>query len=162
MKEWIRRDWLRLCAFVRWLLDQFRQFTPQPPTVDARITPQRVVIGRVERPLVGRHSQRLWESRGWTRTEKNGETWYDGRFRVNDGSGRHRLFKGCLVEAAGNITTYIADLPPEVKRHPKGPCFQLSKAPWFRLHWVRPPEHVDHAIAYTERILCEALSLRRG
>lgn len=163
MNERIRRIWLWLVAFVQRVVGQIPQFV-ETQTVQGRqaVRPSRLTIGRVARPVIGRSSERLWQSRGWTRADKQGAVWYEGHLRALDKLGRQRLFRGCCVESQGHISLYIADPPEEVRRHPKGPCFQLANTPWFRLHWTRPPEHVDHALAYAEKILCESLASYDG
>ncbi len=67
-------------------------------------------------------------------------------------------FEGRILEAAHRVTPYIANPPVEIKRHPKGPCFRVSQAPWFQIHWRRAAANVDDALLYVERILDEAIN----
>jgi hypothetical protein len=57
------------------------------------------------------------------------------------------------------VTAYIADPPPEIRRHPHGACFQLYRDPWFQLHWSRPARNPDDAILYMERVLDESINV---
>jgi hypothetical protein len=100
-----------------------------------------------------------WEERGWTRKQENGHAVYEGHYQVTDRrTNQVRRFRGRVVQQHGLAITYIADPPAEIKRHRKGPCFQLLKAPWFQLNWHRGAANVDDAILYLEKVLDEAVN----
>ncbi len=102
-----------------------------------------------------------WDERGWTRRTERGHEIYEGVYQViHKRRGETRRFRG-RVQVGGwgkNISIYIYDPPPEVKRHKHGPCFQLMRDGWFHLHWSRPARNVDDAILYMERVLDESLN----
>lgn len=101
----------------------------------------------------------LWDERGWQRWRKDGTTLYVGEYRVHERKSRQvRRFPGYIRIRGHEIETYIASLPPAVRHHPKGPCFQYVDDPWFRLHWHRPPRNADEAILYVEQVLHEAIN----
>lgn len=97
-----------------------------------------------------------WDERGWKQSLESRQVVYDGQYQVRLRGGQLRRFQGRILVNGNSVTAYIADPPPEVRRHPKGPCFQLSKAPWFRIHWWRAARNVDDALLYVERVLDEA------
>lgn len=103
-----------------------------------------------------------WDEKGWQRALDGQRIRYIGLFRVFD---RHRQvwrsFQGCIVQTDDQIIGFCADPPPEIKAHPKGPCFMLSQAPWFRIHWRRAPKTVDEVLLYVERLLDECLNDER-
>ena len=100
-----------------------------------------------------------WDEKRWRRVDERGEVHYLGAYRVWDQNQRTgREFEGRIVEAASTIKAYVADPPPEIRTHPKGPCFQLVRSPWFRIHWHRNPGTVDEALLYVERVLGECLN----
>ncbi|REJ76319.1 MAG: hypothetical protein DWQ47_11970 [Acidobacteria bacterium] len=113
----------------------------------------------VAKPVTVKPPRRgAWDERGWTKQA-------DGRNEVYEGffvAGGNR-FQGRIETArrSRQISVYIRNPPPEIKRHRKGPCFQLLKNGWFRLHWTRPARNVDDAILYMERILDESLRNRK-
>lgn len=131
------------------------------------VGPHRVVLVTPKAPItVAPPSRPVWDDRGWTvRAHRDGRV-YEGRYHalVNGAMRTPELrgFAGFISEPSypGAMTVYIADPPGELRAHPKGPCFQLTQPPWFRLHWVRPAGTVDDAILYVERILAEALQAR--
>ena len=72
-------------------------------------------------------------------------------------SARNRL--AVLVMGDGPpLSVPIADPPAEVKKHRHGACLQLVEAPWFLLHWNRPPHTLDDGLLYMERMLDESLN----
>ena len=104
-----------------------------------------------------------WDDKGWTPIPHHSRRAFEGFYRVRLAhTGEHRRFAGRLMETRRGIAAYIADPPPEVRRHPKGPCFALVEDPWFRVHWQQAPRDADEAILYIERVLDEALNQYRG
>lgn len=96
-----------------------------------------------------------WEERGWTRQNGNGRETYEGLYILGN-----RRFNG-RIEARNhgrNVTAYIYNPPPEIKRHAHGACFQQVGNGWFLLHWARPARTVDDALLYMERVLDESLN----
>lgn len=96
-----------------------------------------------------------WDERGWTRREESRTQIYEGFYQVGD-----RQFRGRIETTNGgrNITAFICDPPPEIRRHAHGACFQLIENDWFLLHWARPARNVDDAILYMEKVLDESLN----
>ncbi len=117
-------------------------------------------------PVVQAPPRGAWDERGWQHWRERGGTVYAGYYRLLDRRlVQQRRFPGRVIIAGKQVQAYIADPPPEIGRHPKGPCFQLTSGRWFRVHWHRPAENVDEAILYIERILDEAINgahRRRG
>lgn len=133
----------------------------EPVRVGPSHEPARVV-GPAEPWVVEPPPRGAWDERGWTRRNDNGRTTYEGYYQIRDQRTQQwRRFAGRVMVGRGSTTSYIADPPPEVKHHPKGPCFMMTKAPWFQLNWHRPATNVDDAILYVEKILDEALNGRR-
>jgi hypothetical protein len=124
--------------------------------------PRRTVIRPTPSLVVVPPPRFAWDEKGWRRVVESGATHYVGSYRVRD---RRRntwsIFDGRLIEDQTGLRAYVADPPPELKTHPKGPCFQLTRPPWFRVHWHTPPENIDQACLYVESILKEALDGRR-
>lgn len=118
------------------------------------------VIGPARPVTIGPRPRGVWEEQGWTRSRNDGTWVYEGYYRVRDRHGRQRRFPGRVIVRPGEVRPYIADPPPELRTHPKGPCFMLVRAPWFRLHWHRPAGNADEAILYIEKVLVEALNGR--
>ena len=118
----------------------------------------RMVIGRAPAVRVSPVARAAWDAKGWTINRTLGRTVYHGRFEVLDRrTNRVRRFAGRIAQLSIGIAAYIADPPPEIRRHPKGPCFALVEAPWFRVHWHKGPRSVDEAIRYVETVLDQAL-----
>jgi len=103
-------------------------------------------------------SRDAWDEHGWRSLRRGKDTLYEGDYRAQRGSGHRATFPGRVLVRDGAISAYVADPPVQIRRHPKGPCFQLANPPWFRVHWHRPPTSVDDAILYVERILNEVLT----
>ena len=102
-----------------------------------------------------------WDEKRWRKIREGATTHYLGPYRVfHRRAGQWREFDGRILEDVSGIKAYVADPPKEIKLHPKGPCFQLVKAPWFRVHWRKQPPNIDGALLYVERILDEALNSR--
>jgi hypothetical protein len=99
-----------------------------------------------------------WDEQGWLRKGSDSRIVYEGTYRVRRRSGTVATFRGRITVQNGAVTPYIADPPPQIKRHPKGPCFQLTQPPWFRIHWHRPATNVDDALLYVERVLDEVIN----
>lgn len=122
-----------------------------------------VVIAPVASVTVDPPPRAAWDDRGWLRRNEKGQIIYEGEYHVADRrSGQRRRFRGVVVQSAGEVVPNIADPPLELRNHPKQPCFQLSKPPWFKLHWHRAAGNVDDAIIYIERVLDEAINGRRA
>jgi len=103
-----------------------------------------------------------WEDRGWEVRDEAGQACYSGSYRVADRRcGRRRRFAGTIIVRNQDVLAYIADPPAELRAHPKGPCFQLFRPPWFRVHWEHPARNVDDALLYVEQVLDEAVNRRR-
>ena len=100
----------------------------------------------------------LWDERGWAVRTRGAQSIYEGHYRVIQRRSRQTLrFAGRIQESGQGILMYIANPPPEIQGHPKGPCFSPEGLPWFRLHWHHPAHNVDDAILYMERILSECV-----
>lgn len=103
-----------------------------------------------------------WDERGWTKRNDLGKEVFEGFFQVNHKKRGQLLRLRGRIEVSGwsgkNISVYILNPPPEIKKHRHGPCFQLLRDGWFSLHWSRPAKNVDDAILYMERILDESLN----
>jgi hypothetical protein len=119
--------------------------------------PSRTVVGPVARPVVEKVRRPAWDEKEWVRTEESQGTVYRGHFRAGQ-NGRTRAFEGRIVQGKRELAAYIGDPPPEIRRHPKGPCFSLISGSWFRVHWHKAPDDPDNAILYVETILNEALN----
>jgi hypothetical protein len=147
-------------------------------TAAADARPPRVVISPTERTVIGPAPARperiviapgtgtttitpparaAWDEQGWVMREQDGKVIYEGNYRVRSGAGQLFTFPGRIVVRRNNVAAYVADPPPGIKRHPKGPCFQLTKSPWFRVHWHRAATNVDDALLYVQRILAEVI-----
>jgi hypothetical protein len=107
---------------------------------------------------IGPQPRGAWDDQGWKRTQQARGQIYEGYFQVVEHrTGLRHRFSGRVVATGGELLTYIADPPQEIRDHPKGPCFTADTPPWFHLHWHQPPRTVDDAILYMEKILSEAL-----
>lgn len=116
-----------------------------------------VVVGPAAALSVTPAQRAAWDERGWRSTETPTATVYEGEYTVKQ-HGTPRRFGGRVVLQGGSVTAYIANPPSAIRRHPKGPCFQLSNPPWFRVHWHRAATNVDDALLYVEQVLDEALN----
>ena len=102
-----------------------------------------------------------WDDRGWHLEHAGGEHIYTGFYQVkNRRTGERRQFEGRITQRGQTAVPYIADPPIEIKRHPKAPCFSVTQAPWFQIHWRRPAANADDALLYVERVLDEAINGR--
>lgn len=132
--------------------------TIAPPGTLSRL----VTIGPNPAVIVAPPPRSVWDERGWgVRRDPAGRV-YEGRYRVKcgrSGTAQRREFSGWILEPPppGVIAAYVANPPAELRKHPKGACFQLAQPPWFRVHWTRPAQTVDDAVLYIERVLAEAL-----
>jgi hypothetical protein len=125
------------------------------------IGPRPTVIAPGPTATVAPSPRFTWDEKRWRRIDDQGQVHYLGPYRVRDQQQAvWREFEGRIVEASGGIKAYVADPPAEIKTHPKGPCFQLVRSPWFRVHWRRNPSTVDEALLYVERLLDECLNQR--
>ena len=115
------------------------------------------VVGPADIMSVAPLPRAAWDERGWTPTERSTATFYEGNYIVKR-HGTPCRFRGRIVVQGTSVMAYIADPPSAIRRHPKGPCFQLSNPPWFRVHWHRPATNVDDALLYVEQVLDEALN----
>lgn len=122
--------------------------------------PRPTVIGPAPPITVAPSPRFAWDEKHWRRIQDGQATHYVGQYRVGQPAGGWREFGGRLVEGPSGIKAYVADPPPEIRSHPKGPCFQLVRAPWFQVHWRRTPATVDEALLYVERLLTECLNGR--
>jgi hypothetical protein len=127
-----------------------------------RVGPVTVVIQRMTPVAVEAPPRPVWDDRGWEATTRGDERVYSGWYRVtNRRRGQPLQFEGRITQRGNVVTPYIADPPPDIRRHPKGPCFTVTQAPWFQIHWRRPAANVDDALLYVERILDEVVNGRR-
>lgn len=162
--------WVRgpLLAWVRELETSAPAFhTPTSGRMDTRLVigPSDVMLigptegdGQHVVPLTIAPARRAaWDDRGWSEQVDGTRLVYEGAYQIRRRNGQAVTFPGRIVVDGTSVVPYIADPPPAIKRHPKGPCFQLSQAPWFRVHWRRPAHNVDDALLYVERILAEVL-----
>lgn len=100
-----------------------------------------------------------WDEKGWTYHRNNGYRLYRGYYEVTSGMNKQPYrYQGKIEVANRDITPYIASPPISIKDHPKGPCFSRSTGDWFRVHWHSPPDNVDDAILYIEKLLSEVLN----
>ena len=143
-----------MTEFSSWLRRLAEAYWPQ-----VTVQPAVRVVGPCPTRTVAPPPRFAWDEKHWRRIIEGRTVQHVGAYRV-----RHRrqniwrFFDGRVVEDAGTITAYVADPPIEIKRHAKGPCFQLVRAPWFRVHWHRAPHTVDEALLYVERLLDECLN----
>jgi hypothetical protein len=76
-----------------------------------------------------------------------------GRFLLPASAGASRSYSGRLiVESSGVVAVYVKH-PPRNGRYAHEHCLQYVGAGWFRLHFERPPHHVDNAVVFTEHFL---------
>jgi hypothetical protein len=99
----------------------------------------------------------VWDDLGWIERDTGSQRIYEGDYVVTHRGGRSH-FRGRIVERGATVAAYVADPPAAIKRHRKGPCFQLVEPPWFKVHWHRPARTVDDALLYVQRILHEVLN----
>lgn len=130
---------------------------PSRPTV---IHPSEPVIVRPASTVVVDAPQRaVWDERGWTRKDDGNSVVYEGWFQVAErATGQRQKFEGRIVDRGRRITAYIADPPPQLRQHPKAPCFTRTTGPWFQLHWYRAARNVDDSLLYIERVLDESIN----
>lgn len=107
--------------------------------------------------VVAPPSRAAWDEHGWQALQSEDGTVYRGDYAVAARDGAIRRFPGRIVQRRGAVTAYIADPPAAIKHHPKGPCFQLTQPPWFKVHWQRPATNVDDALLYVQKLLHEVL-----
>jgi hypothetical protein len=103
-----------------------------------------------------------WDEKGWRTVRERDEVHYVGNYRI--WNRRRRVwqhFDGRVVGGGDGLRAYVSDPPTSIKYHRKGPCFQLTTPPWFRVHWQTRPNSVDAAILYIEEILTECINERR-
>lgn len=137
---------------------------PAHPSNSERVVVSRgtipcVVIGRPAPVDVSPVRRAAWDAKGWDRKWLGLQVVYEGAYEVRDRQvGQIRRCRGRIIEGPRGIAAYIADPPPEIRRHPKGPCFALLEAPWFCVHWHREPSSIDGAILYVETVLDESLN----
>ena len=127
------------------------------PSDGPQDTRQRVSIGPATTVPIGPPARAAWDERGWLTRRDGSRVVYEGRYQVRSRNGEIAAFPGRIVVDGTMVVPYIADPPVAIKRHPKGPCFQLTQAPWFKVHWRRPATNVDDALLYVERVLAEVL-----
>lgn len=117
------------------------------------------VVGPGRTTTIEAPYRHAWDEKRWRHVQSGGVDEIVGPYRVFDRRRRTwREFSGRLVQDGRHVSAYIADLPSEIHRHRHGPCFQLVRAPWFRVHWARTPGTLDHALLYMENMLDEAIN----
>jgi hypothetical protein len=123
------------------------------------VGPRPVVIAPATPTTIAPPPRFAWDEKRWRQIRDGNAVQYLGPYKVWDRKRQSwRSFDGRIIEEPGGIKAYVADPPGEIKSHAKGPCFQLTAAPWFRVHWHRAPENVDGALLYVERLLDECLN----
>jgi hypothetical protein len=128
---------------------------PRPQVVK----PALQVIGPKPTATVEAPPRFAWDEKRWHRTITDDIVEVMGRYRVHDRQRRQwREFDGYVTQRGREIAAYIADPPAEMKQHRHGPCLQMIKAPWFRLHWRREPKDLDAAVLYLEQMLDESIN----
>lgn len=132
------------------------------PARDAAIVvePQAVLLVEAASSVTVEAPQRaVWDDLGWIRRQDGDRIVYEGTYRARDRRiGQRVEFDGRIVERGRHFQAYIADPPPELRRHPKAPCFTRSNGPWFQVHWYRPARSADEAVLYIEKIIAECLT----
>ena len=177
LNGWLKRMLLQLVEFLTDVPATHARPAEQF-TAAADPRPPRVVIGPAERVVIGPGSatsdriliaprrmatiitpppRAVWDEQGWVVREQDGKQIYEGNYRVRSSAGRLFTFPGRIVVRRNNVAAYVADPPSDIKHHPKGPCFQLTKSPWFKVHWHRAATNVDDALLYVQRILAEVI-----
>jgi hypothetical protein len=123
------------------------------PAQAPQVSPTPVI--HVEPPPRG-----FWSERGWVRVSAApGQQLFEGDYQIFERRSRLlQKYPGRIAVRHRDINLFIANPPPGLKAHPKGPCFTLTDPPWFRLHWHHPARTVDDAILYMERILDEVIN----
>ena len=126
-----------------------------------QIRPTTIAITPAVATTIEASPRAAWDDRGWQLGQHGGEQVYTGWYQVtNRQTGQPARFEGRITQQGRTVIPYIADPPVEIRRHPKAPCFAVTQAPWFRIHWYRPAANVDDALLYVERILDEAINGR--
>ena len=100
----------------------------------------------------------VWDDQGWYREANFEGQCYTGYYQVTSKNGQKYSFPGKIITTRIEVQAYISNPPAQIKRHEKGPCFQLADPPWFFVHWHIQPTKVDDAILYIENILYEVLT----
>src|SRR5687767_8030661 len=100
---------------------------PSPNVVVGPDHPQRlrssvIVVNPSAQISVQPPRRAVWDDQGWRRTTSGKTHIYEGQYVVRRRGGATASFAGRIVEDGRSIAAYIADPPPEIKRHPKGPC----------------------------------------
>jgi hypothetical protein len=139
---------------------------PTPIRVEPRTAPTVVVAPRTpltvrpaEVTVVEAPPRGAWDDRGWVMSKRNGHPVYQGHYQIiRRRTGRQEKFAGRVEAGPGRATAFIENPPPEVRTHPKAPCFRHISGGWFKLDWYRPASNVDDAILYMERILDQAVN----
>ena len=130
--------------------------------VPTEVRPTVVAVAPLVAVTIEAPPRAAWDDRGWRLGQHGGEQVYTGWYHVtNRNTGQPLRFEGRITERGRTVVPYIADPPVDIRRHPKAPCFTVTHAPWFRIHWYRPAANVDDALLYVERILDEAINGRR-
>lgn len=118
-----------------------------------------VVVGPTAVAVIQPPARFAWDEKGWTVGPDGDAALYVGNYLVwNRDQNCWQSFAGRLIEDADGIAAYVCDPPASIKRHSKGRCFQLTRAPWFRVHWHTPPENIDAALLYVEQLLDECIN----
>lgn len=131
----------------------------RPVTVGPRAP---IVIGPRPPILVEAPPRFAWDEKGWIAHQREGYVEYRGLYRTCARRTNQDLeFLGSITHGPHGIAAYIADPPTAMRSHPHGICLQLSRGPWFSMHWTRPPSTVDDALLFMERMLDESFNDRR-
>ena len=139
-------------SVTRWLIGPSRPLVAPPVS-------RPTVVGPELGLLVAPRQRPAWDAKGWRAVPHDGRFAYEGFYEVlAKKTGERRRFSGRIIETKRTVATYISDPPVEIKGHPKGRCFSLIEALWFRVHWHAEPRNVDEAILYVEAVLDEALN----
>jgi hypothetical protein len=125
------------------------------------VGPRPHVIGPTPSTTVAPPARLAWDEKRWEQRGSGDRLELVGQYRVFDRRRQAwRAFHGRLFQQGRTIATYIADPPAEVKQHRHGACLQLVEAPWFLLHWNRPPHTLDDGLLYMERMLDESINAK--
>ncbi|MBI4287612.1 MAG: hypothetical protein HY671_04175 [Chloroflexi bacterium] len=101
----------------------------------------------------------IWQEKGWDRVQLDGGWLYRGRYYIHDrAQQKWRWWPGLIRVHNRTVESLIENPPPEVRLHPKGPCFMLFRDDWFRVNWCKHPRNAEEAILYIERVLSESVN----
>ncbi|MCC6678638.1 MAG: hypothetical protein IT436_16005 [Phycisphaerales bacterium] len=99
--------------------------------------------------IIRRHSQPLWEERGWRQEGQRLAGWYRTRY----GS-----YAGDINDAFGREPEYYIIKPPKALLNgPHGACFWQKGRHRYFVHWSQRPDSVNTGILRIEHALQEAM-----